>query len=122
MRLLLDMNLPRDLARRLEEAGHKCRHVSDIGLSEAEDSDILEAARRTGEAILTHDLDFGELLTFSNLTQPSVVVFRMRDVSVRNLARCFLRACTHIEESLRRGAIVVIGDETVRVRKLRSGS
>jgi predicted nuclease of predicted toxin-antitoxin system len=118
MRLLLDMNLPRDLAGRLETAGHTCRHVSDMGLSEAEDSDILEAARRAGEAILTHDLDFGELLTFRNLTQPSVVVFRMRDVSVTNLARCFIRACPHIEESLRTGAIVVIGDDTVRVRRL----
>lgn len=118
MKLLLDMNLPRDLAPQLQQAGYECRRAADIGLAEAEDSEIIDAARRAGETILTHDLDYGELLAFSGTSHPSAVIFRMRDVSVDNLARQFLMALPRIETALREGAIVVIGDDAARVRRL----
>lgn len=118
MKLLLDMNLPRDLAKRLTQEGHASRHAGDIGLSEAEDSDVLEVARCAGEIVLTHDLDYGDLLAFSGASGPSVVVFRMRDVTLHNIAGRFLKTLPSVENALLQGAIVVIGDEATRVRKL----
>lgn len=44
MRFLLDVQLPRSLATRLEEHGYPSRHSGDEGLAEADDSEILEAA------------------------------------------------------------------------------
>ena len=40
-------------------------------MSRATDSEIVAEARRTGEVIITHDLDYGHLLAFSGEQAPS---------------------------------------------------
>ena len=57
MRFLLNMNLLRQLGKRLTEAGYHSRHVGDLGMACADDLEIVEEARHSGETILTHDLD-----------------------------------------------------------------
>ena len=64
MRFLLNMNVPRELGRRLRDEGHEYRHVGDIGMAQASDVVIVEEARTHGKVILTHDLDYGHLLAF----------------------------------------------------------
>ncbi len=118
MKFLINMNLPRELGRRLSDIGHDCRHVGDVGLSDASDETIVEAARKAGETILTHDLDYGHLLAFSGESSPSVVIFRLRNISVGSLASALSRACDVIREPLESGAIAVIGDSILRVRRL----
>ncbi|NET57980.1 MAG: hypothetical protein F6K47_18040 [Symploca sp. SIO2E6] len=46
MRLLLDQGLPRSASILLREAGIDTIHVAEIGLSSAEDSEILQKARK----------------------------------------------------------------------------
>ena len=41
MKFLLNMNLPRELGRKLAALGHEWRHVADIGMTRAADADIL---------------------------------------------------------------------------------
>ena len=45
MKLLLDQGLPRSAATLLTEAGIDTIHVAEIGLSAADDTDILQRAR-----------------------------------------------------------------------------
>ncbi len=118
MRFPLNMNLPRELGRRLAGAGHQCRHAGDVGLSRAGDREIVEVAREAGEAILTHDLDYGNLLAFSGAPGPSVVTFRLRKARAAALAAALIAAWEQVGEPIEGGAIVVIGDATVRVRRL----
>lgn len=40
------------------------------------DAEIMELARREGRAVVTLDIDFGELLARSGATQPSVIYLR----------------------------------------------
>jgi len=77
MKWLLNMNMPRSLKQLLESVGHQCRHTGEIGLERASDWVVLEEAAREGEAILTHDLNYGRLLAFSGASKPSVVVVRL---------------------------------------------
>jgi predicted nuclease of predicted toxin-antitoxin system len=72
------MNMPRSLAKRLQDKGYLFRHAEDIGLSYAEDWEIIEEARRQGEIILTHNLDYGGLLAFTRQSSPSIIIFRIR--------------------------------------------
>ena len=58
MRLVLDQGLPRSAIPRLQEAGIEALHVGDIGLSAADDAEILERARRDGSEVVTLDADF----------------------------------------------------------------
>lgn len=118
MKLLLNMNLPGELCDRLADLGCECQHVRELGMSDSDDTEIIRHARDAGQTIVTHDLDYGDLLAFSGDQGPSVVIFRLRDVSIDNLARRFASAWPEVREHIARGAVVTIGDQTIRVRRL----
>lgn len=118
MKFLLNMNLPRELGKRLHRDGHAYRHAADIGLSRAEDTEIIREAVKSKEVILTHDLDYGDLLAFSGDTEPSVVIFRVVNTHVDNLFRCLVSRWNEIEKPLQQGAIVIIEDAAFRIREL----
>ena len=61
MNFLLNMNVPPALGPMLAREGHTCRHLRDIGMSNASDSAILSEAKARGECVITHDVDYGEL-------------------------------------------------------------
>lgn len=115
------MNLPRELGRLLQSRGHQFQHARDMGLSEAADRVILEAARTKGQVVLTHDLDFGGLMAFSGDAQPSVVIFRCRNNLAKALFERMIRNWEELEPALERGAIVLIEDAAVRIRRLPVG-
>jgi len=118
VKFLLNVNLPRELGRQLAASGHACRHAADIGLARAGDSVIVAEARRANETVLTHDLDYGNLLAFSGEANPSVVIYRLTNALTLNLLRRLTGAWSQIEVPLQEGAIVVIEDASVRIRRL----
>ena len=118
MKFLLNMNLPRQLGKRLTEAGHSSRHVGDLGMACADDLEIVEEARRGGETILTHDLDYGHLLAFEGTHYPSVVIFRLRNTHPLRLFMRLMTAMTDVEGPLTKGAIVVFEEGRLRIRPL----
>jgi len=118
MKWLLNMNIPRRLKYYLESVGHQCRHVGDIGLGTADDWTVLKEAAEKGETILTHDLDYGQLLAFSGVTQPSVLIVRLSRPHPESIFKRLMAVWTIIEQPLKIGAIVVLDDATVRIREL----
>ena len=118
MKFLLNMNVPRVLGNLLATEGHEYRHVRDIARARASDIAILEEARRGGEVIVTHDLDYGHLLAFSGESAPSVIIFRLRNTHPENLFARIVSSWSELKRPLREGAIVTIEDATLRIRKL----
>jgi predicted nuclease of predicted toxin-antitoxin system len=116
VKFLLNMNVPRELARRLNARGHLCRHVGDIGMGESSDVAVVEEAAQNREVIVTHDLDYGRLLSFSAEPCSSVIIFRLRNTHPHNLLARFIDTWTQIERPLLDGAIVVVEDAAVRIR------
>lgn len=118
MKFLLDMNMPDELGRLLQSKGHPSRHVRILGLQKAQDSEILEIARVSDEVVLTHDLDFGKLLAFSGASEPSVVIFRCREARAQSLFDGLNRHREAVDPALEEGAVVIIEDDAVRIRRL----
>jgi predicted nuclease of predicted toxin-antitoxin system len=118
MRFLLNMNVPRELGRRLAVEGHECRHVGDIAMAKASDLSVMEEARGNNEIIVTHDLDYGDLLAFSGELAPSVVIFRLRNTHPDNLIGRIIHTWPEIEDPLTNGAVVVLEDAGLRIRRL----
>ncbi|WP_448593560.1 DUF5615 family PIN-like protein [Thermoflexus hugenholtzii] len=110
--------MPRSLSKRLQDKGYSCRHVGDIGLSYAEDWQIIEEARRQEEIILTHDLDYGRLLAFTRQSSPSIIIFRTRRSQPDQIFQKLIDILPQVEEYLRRGSIVVVEDQIIRIRRL----
>ena len=73
MKFLADMGISPRVISAMRERGHEVVHLSEQGLEKLPDSEILAKARAESCALLTHDLDFGELLAASGGKLPSVI-------------------------------------------------
>ena len=118
MNFLLNMNVNRDMTAPLQRRGHVCRHAGDIGMSRSKDVEIVAEAKKTGETILTHDLDYGNLLAFSGESAPLVLILRVRDLRTDEIMSRFDIAWSEIESPLNEGAIVSLSDKSLRIRNL----
>lgn len=119
MRFLLDESLSPRVARILNDAGHDTVHARDHALTSAADPVVLQAAVDDTRVLLTLDTDFGTLLARSGDTLPSVILFR-GEVTRRpeRQAALLLANLDQFEPDLVTGALVVIGDNRIRVRPL----
>jgi predicted nuclease of predicted toxin-antitoxin system len=118
IKFLADMGISPRTVDFLRGLGYQATHLSQEGMERMPDSEILEKARREDRILLTHDLDFGHLLAASGDQLPSVIVFRLRNMSPEQVNRYIHYAITHHREALDHGAIVAISEAGVRVRLL----
>lgn len=117
-RLLLDQGLPRSSARLLTQVGWDTVHVADIGMSRADDSDILRHALADSRVCVTLDADFHALLATGGAYGPSVIRVREEGLDGAALAALVLTISPGIEDSLSHGAMVTVTERSVWVRHL----
>ena len=123
MRFLLDNNLSQRVADHLRGAGHDVVHVRDIGMHTAPDKAVLDAAHAERRVLVSADTDFGTLLARSHATAPSLLLMRRAaNRRASEQAALILDNVAVVHGDLIAGAIVVLGEETVRVRTLPIGS
>ncbi|MEI7057425.1 DUF5615 family PIN-like protein [Nocardioides sp. CCNWLW239] len=122
MRLLLDENLSEKLVPLLVAGGNDVIHVRQLGLAGTLDPDVLELAKRDERILVSADTDFGTLLARTHATSPSfVLIRRLVGRRVHEIARVVIDNLDDVEEDLLAGAVVVIGEETMRIRRLPIG-
>lgn len=89
------------------------------GLTSASDAVVLETARRESRIIVSADTDFAALLAHGHLQKPSVVLLRrQRDRHSSAQAQLLLDNLGAVANDLGAGAVVVLTDERIRVRRL----
>lgn len=118
MKFLADMGISPSIVETLREQGHDTVHLYEQGLMRLPDSDILKKAQDEGSVLLTHDLDFGELLAFSKQRLPSVIIFRLSDMRPQNVWLHLKAILTQHSQVLEGGALLSVRDRKVRVRTL----
>jgi len=74
---LLDQGLPRSAARELLLLGNDAVHVSELGMGDATNEEIIQKASETHRIVVTLDADFHTLMVRSNATKPSVIRIRV---------------------------------------------
>lgn len=120
-RLLLDQGLPRSTPALLAQAGWNVTHVSEIGMSRADDIDILQRAKAEQRVCVTLDADFHAILATSGEPGPSVIRVRREGLDASALADLLQAVWPGIEEALLAGAMVTVTDRAIRVRRLPIG-
>ena len=118
MRLLVDMNLSTATAQFLRNYEHDVLHAREIGLATAPDTEILDYARRDSRTVITADLDYGDIAATENFGLPSIVIMRLRDQTTPAINAHLLPVLANAERPLLDGAIVVVGEERYRLRRL----
>lgn len=118
MKLLLDQGLPRAAAALLRDVGIDAIHLGEIGLSEAEDAEIIQRAREEEQVVVTLDADFHTLLALNEATFPSVIRVRIERLRAPVLTELLLRVINECEEELQQGAAVTVETNRIRIRHL----
>lgn len=113
MKFLIDQNRSPRLAELLRADGHDAVH------ERTPDDELLALAAAEKRVIVSGDTDFGALLALRNRRSPSVVLFRSRHTFNAASQYALINAhLTDIAADLEAGAVVVITDDRIRVRRL----
>jgi predicted nuclease of predicted toxin-antitoxin system len=118
MKLLLDQGLPRSAVNLLVKEGIDSIHVADLGMSSAEDWQILEQARKDGMIVVTLDADFHSLLALTAANSPSVIrirIERLRAQALTDLLTTIINTC---RDELKQGSALSIESNRIRIRRL----
>jgi predicted nuclease of predicted toxin-antitoxin system len=119
MKLVVDMNLTPRWIEFLRSADFESAHWSDIGDPRATDRSITDWARINGYVILTNDMDFPQILAYTQANAPSVVLLRGAPLTPEARGVALLLALRHFDAELATGAIVTIDwTSKLRVRML----
>lgn len=118
MKFLADMGiLPRVVAA-LRKQGHDAVHLQEQDLGRLPDMKILVKAKEEGRILLTHDLDFSELLAASGGSLPSVIIFRLADMRAEKVLWHLRNVLAQQSESLVKGAVCSVTERRARIRVL----
>jgi predicted nuclease of predicted toxin-antitoxin system len=93
-------------------------HVAQIGLSGADDPEILQRAYEEQRVVVTLDADFHALLALSGAKSPSVIRIRIEGVRAPELVSLVLQVIGQSDEDLKRGAVVTVQRGRLRSRRL----
>ncbi|QGZ91119.1 DUF5615 family PIN-like protein [Microcystis aeruginosa] len=118
MKFLGDMGIsPRTIAL-LREQGYDAIHLIEENLEKMTDQNILDKARQEERILLTVDLDFAQLLAISGDSLPSVILFRLGNVSREVVNRRLLAILNDHATELTNGLIISVTDVSIRLRHL----
>lgn len=115
---IADMNISPLTVSRLKENHWEICRVSDVLSAKSSDIDILDYAGLHKKTVITHDLDFSELLAIYGYDSPSVINLRLSDASPEFVAQRVIDVVHQLEEELKRGIVVSVDDTSARYRYL----
>ena len=102
----------------LQDNGYEAIHLYEQGLERLPDPDILAKARQEDCILLTHDLDFGELVAASGAKLPSVIIFRLRNMQPAQVNQHLDSVIAQHQDELAQGAVISVTEGQFRVRLL----
>jgi predicted nuclease of predicted toxin-antitoxin system len=116
MRFKIDENLHEDVAEMLRDRGHDARTVFDEGLRGRPDPEIVDAAQREGRAMVTLDLDFGNIREYPPEHYRGLIVLRVVDQSRRHVLHVMERVLAVLDRVPLDGHLWVVSEGGIRVR------
>ena len=118
MKLLLDQGTPRSAAAILRGAGLDAVHTGEIGLAEAEDSEIIHIAALEDRVVITLDADFDRHLALARSRRPSVIRIRIEGLRAEEFSELIQSVLNRCSDDLKEGAMISVNDFQIRVRRL----
>lgn len=118
MKFLLDQGTPRSAATLLRRAGWDVVHTGEIGMAEAEDSEIIRRAFDENRVVVTLDADFHAQLALTQASRPSVIRIRLEGLRGEEFSLLLQNVLQQCTEDLEDGAMVTVNEHQIRVRRL----
>jgi len=101
----------------LRKHGHEPVRLAEVGLERGSDADVIAYAMHQGQVVLTFDLDYPALLALNPSGRASAIIFRTLIAEPEWINQRLSEALPLLIGALTEGAMVVIEDQRVRVRR-----
>lgn len=118
MKFLADMGISPHTVSFLQTQGYDAIHLLDQHLEQLSDIEIFEKARYESRIILMHDLDFADILAATQVILPSVIIFRLRNMTPKNVNLYLLTILNQHQNDLRQGTVISVTEGQIRKRQL----
>lgn len=118
MKFLADVGISTGAVAFLCEWGHDAIHLFEQDLHRLSDTDIIAKAHQEKRIILTHDLDFGDLMAASGNRLPSIIIFRLPDMRPPNVILHLQMILNPHQAILESRALLSVTQNRIRVRVL----
>ena len=117
MKFLIDQDVYASTVHFLGDLGHDVVPVAQIGLSQADDEDLLRLAQAQGRIFVTRDRDFGSLV-FVKVIETGVLYLRLLPSTQNAVHRELERVLKAYPENELLRSFVVIEADGHRIRRL----
>ena len=89
MRLLFDQNISYRIVNKLKDKFPEAKHVSHVGLNEAEDIDIWQYAKKKNYVIVTFDSDYYDI-SLINGVPPKLIWLRTGNLTTLEISQLLI--------------------------------
>ena len=118
MKILADMHISPVPVHFLQTLGYDTIRVNEIMPSNSSDRKIVEAAKKEDRVIITQDLDFSQIISFSGEKIPALISLRLSSSRIEIINKRLEKVLPMIESDIEKGSIVVVEDNRIRSRHL----
>jgi predicted nuclease of predicted toxin-antitoxin system len=118
LKFIVDMDLSPLTVSQLKEKGWEIIRVSEVMDVRTDDIDILNYAREHNQVVITHDLDFSELLAVNGLDSPSVINLRLENMHPDFVTQRIIDIVSQLEDELKKRIVVSVNEISARYRNL----
>lgn len=120
LRLLLDQNVPVEVARWLKTVRPEWQvwHVNWVGLEGSDDSTIFRWAQDADAVVITFDEDFADARMYPPGTHAGVVRLRVWPTTIEECVAALSRLLEEVTEEDLYGALIIIDRSKIRIRRL----
>jgi predicted nuclease of predicted toxin-antitoxin system len=118
LKFIADMDISPLTVSRLKKYGWKIQRVNEIMDVRSRDIDILDHAGSQNSVVITHDLDYSELLAIYGYEKPSVISLRLFDMSPDFVTNRIIEIVSQLEKELEQGIVVSVDDTSAKFRDL----
>ncbi len=116
MRLLVDENLPVEVAELLRQAGHDAAKVTERRLSGTPDAGVAALCLAEGRALITLDVDFGNTQLYPPAEYVGLVVLRLERQDKAHVLAVVTALIPRLTDEELVGRLWVVDEERIRIR------
>ena len=115
--LKIDENLPREIAGLMNASGHDAVTVADQGWCGLADDELWRRTQAEGRWLVTADKEFADLRRYPSGAHAGVILLRSNEEGLDDYVRLGVMAIERLDFDETSGAVVVIANSGVRIRR-----
>ena len=96
-------------------------HLRELGLQELDDEAVLAKAVAENRVVLSFDLDFADIVAAAGEVRVGVILLRLRSAQTARVVDRLQVVLTSAAQALEKGAVVIVEDARLRIRRLPIG-